>query len=229
MTEDQIRLDAIADAIGSIERNRDRFGSLSGGRDGGQGFFLAAARSIGANAATLCPALRESHPDIPWTDVIAMRDLSREDDAPDGASLAKAVDVTLPQLASRLFDLARDALRMQTDLKEPDVAASAGGDFELEADGSIKLDDIRARREEIKRIASRRGASNIRVFGSVARGEAKPYSDIDFLVDMDPGRSLLDLGGLLMDLQELFDWPVDVSSPRAGVFRDRVSAQAVAI
>jgi predicted nucleotidyltransferase len=69
---------------------------------------------------------------------------------------------------------------------------------------------VRNKREEVLRIARRHGARNVRVFGSVARGEAMPDSDVDFLVDMEPGRSLFDLGGLLMDLQELLGRRVDV-------------------
>ena len=60
------------------------------------------------------------------------------------------------------------------------------------------------------RIAQRHGAFNIRVFGSVARGDSDEKSDVDFLVDMESGRSLLDLGGLLFDLQDLLGIPVDV-------------------
>ena len=56
---------------------------------------------------------------------------------------------------------------------------------------------LEKKKEEILRIAARHGARNVRVFGSVARGEARPDSDVDFLVDMEPGRSLLDMGGLL--------------------------------
>ena len=59
------------------------------------------------------------------------------------------------------------------------------------------------KREAILALAARYGASNVRVFGSVAEGKADDASDVDFLVDMEPGRSLLDLGGLLMDLQDL--------------------------
>lgn len=55
---------------------------------------------------------------------------------------------------------------------------------------------LRERREDILRVASSRGARNIRVFGSVARGEARPDSDLDLLVELEPGRNLLDLGGL---------------------------------
>jgi predicted nucleotidyltransferase len=66
------------------------------------------------------------------------------------------------------------------------------------------------KREHILRIASKHGARNVRIFGSLARGDAGPDSDVDLLVDLDPGRSLLDLGGLLMDLQDLLGCPVDV-------------------
>lgn len=69
---------------------------------------------------------------------------------------------------------------------------------------------LQGRREEIVRIAARHGATNVRVFGSVARGEARPDSNVDFLVDLEGGRSLLDLGGLLMDLEALLGRGVDV-------------------
>jgi predicted nucleotidyltransferase len=55
---------------------------------------------------------------------------------------------------------------------------------------------VRSRRGELLRIAARHGARDVRVFGSVARGEADDASDVDFLVEMEPGRSLLDLGAL---------------------------------
>jgi predicted nucleotidyltransferase len=79
---------------------------------------------------------------------------------------------------------------------------------------------IRAKREEILQIAERYGASNVRVFGSVARGEADERSDIDFLVDLAPGRTLFDLGGLLMDLQETLGREVDVVTVPG--LRDRI-------
>ena len=59
------------------------------------------------------------------------------------------------------------------------------------------LDCVKARREDILRAAAMHGAKNIRVFGSVARGEADAESDVDFLVELEPGRSLLDLGGVV--------------------------------
>jgi WD40 repeat protein/nucleoside phosphorylase/predicted nucleotidyltransferase len=69
---------------------------------------------------------------------------------------------------------------------------------------------VQARREDILRTASRYGAYNVRIFGSVARGTADERSDLDLLVDMEPGRSLFDLGGLSIDLEELLGCPVDV-------------------
>jgi predicted nucleotidyltransferase len=67
-----------------------------------------------------------------------------------------------------------------------------------------------SKRQEIINIAERHGASNVRVFGSVARGEARPDSDVDFLVTLDANRSLLDLARLLRELQTLLNRPVDV-------------------
>ncbi|MGD0100492.1 MAG: nucleotidyltransferase family protein [Acidobacteriota bacterium] len=66
------------------------------------------------------------------------------------------------------------------------------------------------KREEILRLAASRGAHNVRVFGSVARGEAREDSDIDLLVDVESGRSLLDIVGLWLDLQELLGRKVDL-------------------
>jgi predicted nucleotidyltransferase len=68
----------------------------------------------------------------------------------------------------------------------------------------------RDKRKEILRIAAKHGARNVRVFGSAARGEAKPGSDLDFLVELEPGRSLLDQAALVLDLEELLGCKVDV-------------------
>jgi predicted nucleotidyltransferase len=71
-------------------------------------------------------------------------------------------------------------------------------------------DLLRENREEILRIAAKYGARNVRVFGSVVRGEASENSDVDFLVEMESGRSLLDLGGLQAELENLLRCKVDV-------------------
>ncbi|MFZ1415066.1 MAG: nucleotidyltransferase family protein [Defluviicoccus sp.] len=88
---------------------------------------------------------------------------------------------------------------------------------------------LKEKRQEILRIAAEHGAHNVRVFGSVARGEADENSDIDLLVAFEAGRSLLDHAGLWLDLQELLGCKVDVVSdggikPR---IRERVLKEAV--
>ena len=91
--------------------------------------------------------------------------------------------------------------------------------------------DLYARRDEILRIAAQHGARNVRVFGSVARGDATAASDVDILVDLEPDRSLFDLGGLLMDLQALLGLPVDVVTAKGlrARIRDEVLREAVPI
>jgi predicted nucleotidyltransferase len=88
---------------------------------------------------------------------------------------------------------------------------------------------LRERRDEILRIAARHGVRSVRVFGSVARGEASPGSDVDFLVVMDRDRSLLDLIGFRQDLEDLLDRKVDVVSEPAlhWYIREDVLRQAV--
>ena len=86
-------------------------------------------------------------------------------------------------------------------------------------------------RDEILSIAAKRGARNIRVFGSVARGESDSLSDVDFLVDLDPDRSLFDLSGLLIDLEAALHTKVDVVTERGlrSRIRERVLREAVSL
>lgn len=93
----------------------------------------------------------------------------------------------------------------------------------VEKETGINLHDlVIQKRQEILTIAQRRGAKNIRIFGSVSRNEARPDSDIDLLIDLEPERSLLDVGGLAMDLQQLLNHKVDVVT-EAGL-RPRIRA-----
>ena len=73
---------------------------------------------------------------------------------------------------------------------------------------------LQTKRKKILQIAARHGARKVRVFGSVARGESRRGSDIDFLVEMEEGRSLLDHAALILDLERLLKRPVDVASER---------------
>lgn len=112
------------------------------------------------------------------------------------------------------------------------------GSPQVTSEGSIKptdslitMETLRARRNEILQLAGRWGARNVRVFGSVARGETQRQSDVDFLVEFAPDRSLLDHGGLLADLESLLGVSVDLVSERAlrARFRERVLKEALPI
>jgi len=88
---------------------------------------------------------------------------------------------------------------------------------------------IHDKRDAILEIAMRYGASDIRVFGSVARGDATDSSDLDLIVRFEPGPSLLDHGGLVMDLRELLGIRVDVIDEDAmrPRFRQHVMKEAI--
>lgn len=92
-------------------------------------------------------------------------------------------------------------------------------------------DALKRHRAEVLRLAAKYGATDVRVFGSVARGEADESSDIDFLVRMSPGRSAFDIGGLLMDLQDLLGRRVDVVTERGlrPRMRERVLREAIPV
>lgn len=90
---------------------------------------------------------------------------------------------------------------------------------------------IRNKRAEILRIAERHGARNVRIFGSVVRGEAGAESDIDFLVEVGPNRTPFFPGGLIADLEEVLGRRVDVVT-EGGLhwyIRDRVLKEAVSL
>ncbi|MCX6377782.1 MAG: nucleotidyltransferase family protein [Armatimonadetes bacterium] len=88
---------------------------------------------------------------------------------------------------------------------------------------------LESKREEILRIAAKHGARNVRIFGSVARGEADDASDVDFMVEFEPTVSLFDHASLLVELEDLLGRKVDVASMRGlkERIRDRVLREAV--
>ncbi len=95
--------------------------------------------------------------------------------------------------------------------------------------GMVTLETLRAqRRGEILRLAERHGARNLRVFGSVARGEANESSDLDLLVEWEPSRSLLDHVALVQDLEEVLGLKVHVGTERSlhWYARDRILREA---
>ena len=92
-----------------------------------------------------------------------------------------------------------------------------------------KVDRLQLKREQIIAIAAKHGASNIRIFGSVAREEATNTSDLDLLIDLEPKRSLFDLITLKQELEDLLHCQVDLAEPHSlhQLIRDRVLQEAV--
>ena len=89
----------------------------------------------------------------------------------------------------------------------------------------MTLQELRAHRERIVALADQYGAHTVRVFGSIARGDARADSDVDLLVDFEPGRSLLDLSGLWLALEETLGCKVDVVSGKG--LRPRLAAEVL--
>jgi predicted nucleotidyltransferase len=93
----------------------------------------------------------------------------------------------------------------------------------------MMIDPVKSNREQILQVASRHGVTRVRVFGSAARGDAGPKSDVDFLVDVGTEPTPWFPGGLVADLEELLGRPVQVITERGldGLLRDRVLREAI--
>lgn len=98
-----------------------------------------------------------------------------------------------------------------------------------QAETAPTLEMLRERRVDLLSAAARHGGSNLRVYGSVVRGGARSDSDIDLLVDMELGRSLLDLAALHLELEELLGFPVEIGTDVKPRLRERVHAEAIAL
>jgi predicted nucleotidyltransferase len=96
---------------------------------------------------------------------------------------------------------------------------------------AVTLGEVRAHREEIVQLGERFGVRNIRVFGSVARGDATPDSDLDLLVDVDRGHGYFDMAGFALGVEEQLGVFTQVATPRGLKLRirDRVLGEAVAL
>lgn len=91
------------------------------------------------------------------------------------------------------------------------------------------VDQVKSKREQILQVARRHGVTRVRVFGSTARGDAGPQSDVDLLVDVGSEPTPWFPGGLVAELEELLGRPVQVVTERGldGLLRDRVLREAV--
>lgn len=120
-------------------------------------------------------------------------------------------------------------LRVNIDVTKGTVAPQ--GPRDTGEGGEMRMDLetlLREKREEILELAAKNGAKRVRVFGSVSRGEAGEDSDVDFLVELDEDRSLLDHSRLILDLEKLLERRVHVVTPGSlhRVIRDQVMAEA---
>lgn len=135
--------------------------------------------------------------------------------------------------------LSQRQLALRSDVPQPNIAAYESGRRtpaaetreRLEAALSVPtFERVRAVRDSILRAAERRRLSDVRVFGSVARGQAGAGSDVDLLVHPSPEASVFDLAGFMAEVAELLGVDVDVVSDRGtGPAMDRIRAEAVAL
>lgn len=135
--------------------------------------------------------------------------------------------------------MTQQELAARSGVRQPNIAAYESGQrTPSEAMAARLLEAARPRpsvllarhRDEVLRLAMRNRATNVRVFGSIARGEDTPDSDVDLLVSFQPGASLLDQAGLIADLEDLLGRHVDVVSDRALTDRDaRIRAEQVSL
>jgi uncharacterized protein len=179
---------------------------------------------IGEAAQEMPQDYKDQHPEIPWKQLISFQnfitfyyiEIDRdavwrivENDLPN---LKPQIDAELGRMANR----AEIRKSLQSKISKNKTSASFRA-------------LLQAKREDILRTAIRYGAFNVRVFGSVARGEADAESDIDLLIDVEPGRTLFDLSELLMDLQDLLGHNVDIVTEKGlnNRIRQRVLKEAV--
>lgn len=147
-----------------------------------------ARRSAGLSQAQLAAAAGTSQP--------AINDYERGRKIPSIPTLERIL-----RACGRQLSLSAVPLEQATPRRPSSVRAQLGP----------RARELRRHRRELIEAARAHGARNLRVFGSVARGEDTPDSDIDLLVDLAPGRTLLDLAGLREDASEILKAPVDVA------------------
>jgi predicted nucleotidyltransferase/uncharacterized protein with HEPN domain len=180
-------------------------------------------QTISDAANTIPLNFKDHHPEIPWKQLADFHRLITHYYLEiDTNALWDIVNNDLPGLQHKI-DSALKASQKQVNRnnnKQPLLKSKMAKSY---------AELLKAKREEILRTAIKYGASNVRIFGSVARGEADAASDIDLLVDVEPGRTLFDLSELIFDLQELLGHDVDLVTEKGlhNRIRERVLKEAI--
>ena len=179
---------------------------------------------IGEAAQAMPQDYKDQHPEIPWKQMISFQNfLTFYYIEIDRDAVWRIVKYNLPNLKPKIdAELGRMTSRAE---HRKNIESKVS-----KRNAAVAFRELlQAKREDILRTAVRHGAFNVRVFGSVARGEADAESDIDLLVDVEPGRTLFDLSELLMDLQDLLGRNVDIVTEKGlnSRIRQRVLKEAV--
>ncbi|HEY6539383.1 MAG TPA: HepT-like ribonuclease domain-containing protein [Ktedonobacteraceae bacterium] len=180
-------------------------------------------QTIGEAANAIPQSFKDHHPEIPWKQLGDFQSLITHYYLEiDKDGLWHIVVNDLPTLE----------YKAHTALEETQKQASRNKHKQPLRKSAIAkpyAELLKAKRDEILRTAIKHGASNVRIFGSVARGEADVASDIDLLVDVEPGRTLFDLSELIFDLQELLGHDVDLVTEKGlhNRIRERVLKEAI--
>lgn len=175
---------------------------------------------------TLSADFKAHYSEIPWQQFSGFQIfLTHYYNDIDQDALWNIVEHDLPLLAAQIDAQFTLDDRITEQNKSIDLAIN--NDHSGTATALRKL--LQTKRKEILLAARKHGASNVRVFGSVVQGKADEKSDIDFLVDMEPGRTLFDLSGFLLDLEDLLGREVDVITEKGlhDRIRERVLKEAM--
>lgn len=180
-------------------------------------------QTISEAARAIPQQYRQEHPEIPWKQLIDFQNFItyyyREIDS---NAIWTIVTTDLPSIHSKVDALLRASekyLEQHKNAHHPVNNQAAKALREL----------LQAKREDILHTARDHGVYNVRIFGSVVRGGADAASDVDLLVDVEPGRTLFDLGELLADLQNILGRDIDIVTEKGlnSRIRERVLKEAV--
>lgn len=180
-------------------------------------------QTISEAANTISNNFKGHHPEIPWKQLSDFQNLITHYYLEiDKDTLWHIIDSDLPTLEHKV-NAALEETQKQVSRNKHEQPLRKN---EI-AEAYARL--LKAKRDDILRTAIKHGASNVRIFGSVARGEADAASDIDLLVDVEPGRTLFDLSELIFDLQELLGHDVDLVTEKGlhTRIRERVLKEAI--